>query len=192
MNPYDEALIGEWFNDLDGGHHPDCDLLRDLPNATCTCPAGWEPYSVTYGEADEVPSVIEPPKVESSPRVPLDLDAIRADLDVASAGIDGGDLPYHPRALKAMRAAEALLAEVERLTRDNRRARGVIDGLLEANAQLGRDATNLADAACQAEQERIADYLTDMGDGWRDLHDTDGRCDYDTAARLVREVPDAS
>lgn len=46
----------------------------------------------------------------------FDVQAARAALAEASAGIDGADLPYHPAALQAMRTGEALLAEVERLT----------------------------------------------------------------------------
>jgi hypothetical protein len=45
----------------------------------------------------------------------LDLDEVRADLEYASSGIDGADMPYHPHALNAMRAAEKLLTEVDRL-----------------------------------------------------------------------------
>lgn len=52
---------------------------------------------------------------------PLDLAEVAAIL--ADNGIDGPDLPYNPRALAAMRSADALLAEVERL-------RAVIDRAL--------------------------------------------------------------
>lgn len=45
----------------------------------------------------------------------INLDEVAADLQYASSGIDGGDLPYIPHALAAMRAAENLLAEVQRL-----------------------------------------------------------------------------
>ena len=45
---------------------------------------------------------------------PVDLDEARDAL--ADNGIDGPDLPYNPRALAAMRVADTLIAEVERLT----------------------------------------------------------------------------
>lgn len=44
---------------------------------------------------------------------PVDLDEAR--MVLADNGIDGPDQPYNPRALHAMRVADALLAEVGRL-----------------------------------------------------------------------------
>lgn len=48
-----------------------------------------------------------------SNHTPVDLDEAREAL--ADNGIDGPDLPYNPRALHAMRIADALLAEVATL-----------------------------------------------------------------------------
>jgi hypothetical protein len=81
-----------------------------------------------------------------APRRRLDLDAIRDDLAYAGSGIDGADLPYHPHALAAMRAAEALLAEVEW----HRTALAPVRRLAEA---LHRIDTTRVEADCP-----IADY----------------------------------
>ncbi len=53
----------------------------------------------------------------------LDLDTIRDQLAYASNGIDGPDTLYNPHALQAMRAAEKLLVEVERLQAENAQLR---------------------------------------------------------------------
>ena len=72
-------------------------------------------------------------------RPPLDLDAIRADLEYASSGIDGADMPYHPWALHAMRAAEKLLTEVTALRADNAVMAEALDAATKA-AKSYRDA----------------------------------------------------
>jgi hypothetical protein len=65
----------------------------------------------------------------------VDLDEVAAIL--ADNGIDGPDLPYNPRALAAMRAADALLTEVRQLRAerlDSDRLRDRMANLLDRTA----------------------------------------------------------
>lgn len=56
----------------------------------------------------------------------LDLQQAKADLAEASNVIDGADAPYNWAALQAMRTAESLVAEVERLTQERDEAQRII------------------------------------------------------------------
>lgn len=128
---------------------------------------------------------------------PLDLDAIRADVEYAGSGIDGADLPYHPHALAAMRAAETLLADVERLSAerdalDMANARPAPVDLDEAWQELRDERDQLRDdlAACRAERDTRARaferHVADLATSHRVELDEAAAADDDLRTELAR------
>lgn len=74
--------------------------------ATVISPAGIE-YDVLPDGGKYPETRVKAHQVSA---IPLDLDEVRAQL--ADNGVDGPDRPYNPQALAAMRAADAMLAEL--------------------------------------------------------------------------------